>query len=125
MKAIFKLLAISFSLPIIYSSNLPSFQIEIKRDGERVEMKCTSGCNWKELGFSLTNGTSIVDADGVYTKLSDNGVTDNNFAFKVEAAENGLKFLSVKGTAWKELSYGGNPSKTRYLDERGVSLDKH
>lgn len=124
MKSIITILTVLLFLPISKTSNIPSFKIEVVREGDRVEMKCTSGCNWKELGFSLKNGTSIVNPEGIHFSSNVNEVPNGSFSFKVEPSENGLKFISVSGTAWKEVSYGVKPSKIRYLDQHGVTIEK-
>ncbi len=119
------LLSALFSTSTI-PNDLAPFKIEVKRSGDMVKMKCTTGCNWTDLKFSLKNNQSmVINEFGVYVSDSYHNEPDLSFAFYVFEASDGLKFESISGTAWKELRYGSKPSKLMYLNAWGVSSQKN
>lgn len=113
---------LSFLLFSNSESDIASFNISLKRTGDVVEMKCTEGCAWKKLKFNLNKRTpKTVSSMGVFANDSASENVKSDFSFTVELAEDGFKFTSKNGTAWKELKYGIKPTKTMYLDEHGIS----
>lgn len=111
--------------PSSNSENLASFEIMLRRDGDKVKMKCTKGCFWTEIEFQLNDDPQqFVNSKGAFGNKWEAEKAETDFGFRVEPAKNGLVFISFKGTAWKELSYGNKPDKIMYLDERGISTTK-
>ena len=126
MKILILPLFLLFSISLDTSNDLASFEIEVKRSGDTVKMKCTKGCNWTDLKFNFENEEAwIINEFGVYTKADYHHEDEINFAFEVLPAENGLKFESIKGSAWKELKYGIKPNRLMHLNATGISRQKH
>lgn len=118
-------LFILFSLNFDSANELAAFNIEMKRSGNLVKMKCNEGCNWTDLKFSLgEDQTWVINEFGVHIKSGYHHEDEISFAFEVMNAKDGLKFESIKGTAWKELKYGIKPSRLMYLNSTGVSREK-
>ena len=114
-----------FSVNLETSNDLASFEIEVKRSGDTVKLKCTKGCSWTDLKFHIENeGIWIINEFGVHAKTDYHHEDEISFAFEVMSAKDGLKFESIKGTAWKELKYGIKPSRLMYLNSTGVSRKK-
>ena len=121
MKIFILPLFLLFSINLDISNDLASFEIEVKRTGDTVKMKCTKGCNWTDIKFNLNSeGTWIINEFGVHAKTDYHHEDEISFAFEVLPTENGLKFESINGSAWKELKYGNKPNRGMYLNATGV-----
>lgn len=124
MKALLVLLSFYVTLISDSPDSEPSFEIEVLRKSEMVIMKCTKGCNWKNLEFSLKNESVIVSQSGLKRTNNTSSIPESSFAFHVEPAKNGLTFKSIRGTNWKEISYGRRPRRTMFLDASGISSER-
>lgn len=125
MKAFLTLLSFFVCLISDTSGTDSLFEIEVLRKSEIVVMKCSKGCNWKNLEFSLKNESVIVSKSGMKRTNNASSIPESSFAFHVEPAKNGLTFKSIRGTNWKELSYDRTPRRTMYLDNSGISSNKN
>ena len=84
------------------NSNLADFNIEIEKNDSTFKLKCTKGCDWKELKFNLNiNESKTIDQFGAGNKTD----YSSDFKILVENIENthtGYSFSveSLKGTNW-------------------------
>jgi len=73
-----------------------SFNIEVKRNGDMVLMKCNGACKWNNLSFKLKDKNSmVVNELGVYEKAAYKNEPGGSFSFYVNDSPNGLKFGSM------------------------------
>ncbi|UAM96876.1 M56 family metallopeptidase [Polaribacter litorisediminis] len=88
------------------SSNLADFTIKIEKKRSSFMLKCTKGCDWKELTFNLNKNESIaVDQFGAGNR------TDYSSDFKIlvkniedELTDHTFTVESLKGTNWLNRS---------------------
>jgi len=116
------LILLSFLFINADNDKISPFEITISKRGERVEMTCTSGCDWKTLTFNISND-QMVSNSGVHD-VSFTEHKNKKFMFRVSDFKQGLSFQALNGTAWKKLEYSSSFRRTMYLDERGVGSAK-
>ncbi|SCY43978.1 hypothetical protein SAMN05192588_2902 [Nonlabens sp. Hel1_33_55] len=90
-----------------------------------VKLKCTQGCAWTELSFTVNNyQPQGVDAYGMTSNtvntLAD--VSDNlpDFKFTVAKTDNGLNLERIRDTGWNKLSFSCRSECNQRIDYEGT-----
>ena len=108
------------------AEDITEFLIEIKVDGNQVEMKCKKGCAWKELSFNVASGkkSQAIDEYGMVSTPEAAVKEDpklSNFLITVKITDEGLCLRGREGTEWMNLKLGcpgNNCIKT--IDQNGT-----
>lgn len=102
------------------NSNLTDFNIKIEKIGNTFKLKCTKGCDWKELTFNLNkNESKTVD------KFGAGNTTDYSSNFKIivkniesEYTDYTFTVESLKGTDWLNRSKFYTKNKTEITQHK-------
>ncbi|MGK0386932.1 MAG: hypothetical protein ACI849_001551 [Patiriisocius sp.] len=109
----------SFPSEILAQNNsAPTFDfiIKVEIEDNKVNLKCTKGCNWKTLAISTDNAS--FDANGTQSSVA--SATD--FMITVSKDDKGIVLKGLKGTDWTELSLGCKDITCRLvLNQRGLA----
>lgn len=96
--------------------------IDIDLSDTKVNLKCTTGCDWKTLSFSSENNSiQWVDATGLIKENTVSSINNNLSPFKISFQKIGDKLLlkSLKGTAWREVPLIATARFTMQINEFG------
>ncbi|MBP8067035.1 MAG: hypothetical protein KAY27_00595 [Pedobacter sp.] len=115
---------LSFTFPSTVDE-IKKFSILVENTSNGVKLTCTEGAAWKELAFSLKQDESqFVDQFGMTTAKQEGTTKDSklaDFLFTIKKTKDGFSYKGMKGTAWKELSYGSDTNERRHsIAEDGV-----
>lgn len=102
------------------NSNLTDFNIKIEKIGSTFKLKCTKGCDWRELTFNLNkNESKTVD------KFGAGNTTDYSSNFKIivkniesEYTDYTFTVESLKGTDWLNRSKFYTKNKTEITQHK-------
>lgn len=117
------LVTIFFVFSLNEEKPIAKFEIEVVSMYPKIELKSIKGCNWETLSFTAKSyQTFVIDQTGVSFLKTPYSTAFNksSFAFKASRAEGGLKMESIKGTAWKSLSFDRKPFSKLIINETGV-----
>jgi hypothetical protein len=108
--------------PTEVQPGLAHFRIVWERSDSGFRAECAAGCLWKKLTFKCASGCrALIDANGLNPD-SLATIQPSPFAFRMEPTLDGWHAESLRGTAWRALSYGCRSFSCRALmDEHGVS----
>jgi hypothetical protein len=98
-----------------------SFSLSIERTDKGIAAQCTEGCRWISVTADCAGCVHRIDAAGIgsASQIVDPEIS---FAFNVQEFEGKLVATSIKGTAWRELSWTCDlPSCSARIDGTGVS----
>lgn len=98
-----------------------SFSLSIERTDKGIAAQCTQGCRWISLTASCAGCVHRIDAAGVgpASQAEDREIS---FSFNVQELEGQFVATSIKGTAWRKLSWTcAQPSCSARIDGSGVS----
>ncbi len=98
-----------------------TFEIQVAHSGEGLLLKCTEGCNWKELNFSIKpNQIKNIDKSGLT-----NAQTSSAFLISLQKKKNILYLKGLKGTAWKDLNFTLSENSSQYFNQLGMWFSKN
>jgi len=129
---------VPYSLPIIFqvgtskslankekSTDLMPFKIIVETTDNEIQLKCESGCAWKELTFASNDMNKIqaINQLGMTQLNKDNISNDSdlaNFLITLEKTEKGIKLKGIKGSSWTDLSFSLPIGKKQIINELGM-----
>ncbi|WP_435415478.1 M56 family metallopeptidase [Polaribacter aestuariivivens] len=102
-------------------TKISEFNITVEKNDETIILKCTNGCAWTDVSFTLRkNKSQAVDKFGM-TGISEKS-EKSDFKFIMTNNGNELNLKSSKGTAWITLNFSAENNKMAKLDQFGIEL---
>ncbi len=98
---------------------LKGFVITMNMDGNKVEMQCSSGCQWTKLSFTLPlmGKVQMVNENGMAGEETE--TSKSAFLFDISFDDNKMLLNGHIGTAWKKLSFSLMEGKPAIIDQQG------
>jgi hypothetical protein len=107
---------------------IAQFNIVVQNHGDKLELECLGGCEWKKLSFALMEGQQLqfVNAFGM-TPTNDKELsgTERADGFLISFERKGEKIYctSQQGTNWNNLSFSCTKTHCHaQIDHSGVSV---
>jgi hypothetical protein len=100
-------------------ANLKGFAMTMNLDGNKVEMQCSSGCQWTKLSFTLPlmGKVQMVNENGMAGEETE--TSKSAFLFDLSFDDNTILLNGHIGTAWKKLSFSMMEGKQAIFDQHG------
>ncbi|MCO5286593.1 MAG: hypothetical protein M9898_09285 [Chitinophagaceae bacterium] len=121
----FSLIGLSGNAQSIQPEPSHNFQIFVERTADGIMLKSTKGTAWINLSFSLRDYQEMtidefgmVDPDATGADNSDKALAD--FCFTIMKTRGGIVLKSLKGTAWKELTFSLPMDNSQVIDQQGL-----
>ena len=90
-----------------------------QKKGNKINLKCLKGCEWKTLNFTLNkNLPQVVNKYGLNTSNAQN--LDNSFYFILIQDKGVFDLKCFKNTKWKGLSVSSKENMNLLINEIGV-----
>jgi len=117
------LVLMSFNM-VSAQEDMKSFHIEMQKTEKGVKLKCTEGCAWTDLSFSLRDGaTQMVSEYGMSHSDAGKGGNESlaNFQFSIVKTAMHVELVSLSGSAWKKLSFTLDDLDKQVITQMGTS----
>ena len=100
-------------------NKLSEFKIQLEKKGNKINLKCLKGCEWKTLNFTLNkNSPQIVNKYGLNASNTQN--SDDSFYLVLIQDKGIFDLKSFKNTKWKGLSGSSKENMKLLINEIGV-----
>jgi beta-lactamase regulating signal transducer with metallopeptidase domain len=100
-------------------TKLNEFKIQLEKKGNKINLKCLKGCEWKTLNLTLNkNLPQIVNKYGLNASSAQN--SDDSFYFVLIQDKGIFDLKSFKNTKWKGLSGSSKENMKLLINEIGV-----
>ena len=105
---------------------ISSYEIFIEKTDIGVALKCTKGCAWTDLSFSLNRvNAQAVDEFGLRNNSVSNNKTDAklaNFLFTIKQVDKGFLLTNIEGSSWKKLNVKLEYYNSQAINAKGLII---
>jgi hypothetical protein len=102
------------------NQQIKHFNITMERSNNKIVMKCSEGCSWKDLSYENDQDFQTINEFGMTNIDDDQADNNESFLIKITKTDSEIKLKGLKGTVWTDLSFSLTNSQIAIIDEKGV-----
>ena len=94
------------------------FTITVEKNKNAIRLKCETGCKWAHIALDTKTKSKYIINDFGFSEGKT--LDTDKFAFTIEPTTEGVALISLKGTAWVDLSFSIGENNSRRINHEGV-----